>query len=73
MKLHEIQCQFLAEINGWWEWLPATIIDVDPTGSIAVKNRSHSPKTADIKLQSLFFDQTGRPPRGVNFSGRRQR
>jgi len=56
MKLHEIQCQYKAEINGWWEWLPATIIDVDPTGLIAVKNRSHNPKTTDTKNQSLFFD-----------------
>ncbi len=38
-------------INGWWEWPPATIPRV-----IAVKNRSHNPKTTKIKLQSFFFD-----------------
>jgi hypothetical protein len=27
---------------------------------IAVKNRSHNPKTTDTKLQSFFSDQTGR-------------
>jgi hypothetical protein len=43
------------EINGWWEWLPATIERV-----MAVKNRSHNPKTTDTKLQSFFQDQTGR-------------
>jgi hypothetical protein len=31
---------------------PATIIDIDPTGSIAVRNRFHNQKTADLKLQS---------------------
>ena len=35
--------------------LPATIERV-----IAVKNRSHNPKSTDTKLQSFFFDQTGR-------------
>jgi hypothetical protein len=38
-------------INGWWEWPPATITRV-----IAVKNRSHNPKTNGSKLQSFFFD-----------------
>ena len=55
----------LVEINGRWEWLllasrcfsggPAMIERV-----IAVKNRSHNPKTTDTKLQSFFHDQTGR-------------
>ena len=48
--------------SGWWEWLPATI-----EGAIAVKNRSHNPKTTDSKLQSFFPDQTGR------FFGQRRR
>jgi len=34
-------------INAWWEWPPATITRV-----IAVKNRSHNPKTTEIKLLS---------------------
>jgi hypothetical protein len=42
-------------MNCWWERLPAAIIRV-----IAVKNRSHNPKTTDSKLQSFFFDQSGR-------------
>jgi len=42
-------------INSWWEWPPAMITRV-----IAVKNRSHNPKTTDTKLQSFFSDQTGR-------------
>jgi hypothetical protein len=52
-------------IDGWWVRLllasrcfssgAATIERV-----IAVKNRSHNPKTTDAKLQSFFFDQTGR-------------
>ena len=46
---------FVNILNGWWEWLPATIERV-----IAVKNRSHNPKTTDTKLQSFFFDQIGR-------------
>jgi hypothetical protein len=29
------------------------------TRAIAVKNRSHNPKTTDSKLQSFFFDLTG--------------
>jgi len=33
-------------MNGWWEWLPATITRV-----FAVKNRSHNPKTADTKIK----------------------
>jgi len=50
---------------GWWEWLllasrcfssgAATIERV-----IAVKNRSHNPKSTDTKLPSFFFDLTGR-------------
>ncbi|MCP4628627.1 MAG: hypothetical protein GY850_34725 [bacterium] len=47
MKFKFIQ----VEVNGWWEWPPATI-----TREIAVKNRSHNPKIADTKLQSFFFD-----------------
>jgi hypothetical protein len=35
--------------------IPATIERV-----IAVKNRSHNPKSTDTKLPSFFFDQTGR-------------
>jgi hypothetical protein len=50
MKLHKINA-ILAAINGWWEWLPATIERV-----IAVKNRSHNPKTTDTNRQSFFFD-----------------
>jgi hypothetical protein len=38
-------------INAWWEWPPATITQV-----IAVKNRSHNPKTTEIKSQSFFFN-----------------
>jgi len=38
-------------INAWWEWPPATI-----TREIAVKNRSHNPKTTEIKSQSFFFN-----------------
>jgi len=34
----------------WWEWLPATIERV-----IAVKNRSHNPKSTDTKLPSFFL------------------
>jgi hypothetical protein len=30
------------------------------TRAIAVKNRSHNPRTTDSKLQSFFSDQTGR-------------
>ena len=30
------------------------------TRAIAVKNRSHNPKSTDTKLPSFFFDQTGR-------------
>jgi len=30
------------------------------TQAIAVKNRSHNPKTTDSKLQSFFSDQTER-------------
>jgi len=45
----------LVEVNDWWEWPPATI-----TREIAVKNRSHNPKTTDTKLQSFFIDLTGR-------------
>jgi hypothetical protein len=41
----------MSQIIGWWEWLPATIERV-----IAVKNRSHNPKTTDTKLQSFFID-----------------
>jgi hypothetical protein len=37
------------------------------TRAIAVKNRSHNPKTTDTKLQSFFIDYTGR------FSGQRRR
>jgi hypothetical protein len=37
------------EVNGWWEWPPATI-----TREIAVKNRSHNPKTSATKLQSFL-------------------
>jgi len=44
-----------AVINGLGKWLSATIERV-----IAVKNRSHNLKTTDIKLQSFFFDLTGR-------------
>ncbi len=33
-------------IIAWWEWPPATITQV-----IAVKNRSHNPKTTEIKFQ----------------------
>jgi len=40
-----------AVFNGWWEWLAATIERV-----IAVKNRSHNPKTTNTKLQRFFFD-----------------
>ncbi|MGD9261736.1 MAG: hypothetical protein PVG44_14930 [Desulfobacterales bacterium] len=36
-------------MNGWWEWLSATITRV-----FAVKNRSHNPKTADTKLKVSF-------------------
>jgi len=32
----------------------------DFTRAIAVKNRSHSLKKTDSKLQSFFFDQAGR-------------
>jgi hypothetical protein len=32
----------------------------DLSGAIAVKNRSHNPKTTDSKLQSFFFDLIGR-------------
>jgi hypothetical protein len=34
---------------------------------IAVKNRSHSPKTNDTKLQSFFQDQTGRSRQGAAY------
>jgi hypothetical protein len=43
-----------SQVNGWWEWSPATI-----TREIAVKNRSHKSKIADTKLQSFFIDLTG--------------
>jgi len=43
-------------INGWWERLSAAIYP----RAIAVKNRSHNPKTTEIKSQSFFLDQTGR-------------
>jgi len=42
------------QVNGWWEWPPATI-----TREIAVKNRSHNLKAIDTKLQSFFFDFIG--------------
>jgi hypothetical protein len=42
-------------IYGCWERLSAAISRV-----IAVKSRFHNPKTTDTKLQSFFFDQTGR-------------
>jgi hypothetical protein len=42
MKLNELRCHFLAEVNAWWEWFLTTITDVDPTEFIAVENRSHN-------------------------------
>jgi hypothetical protein len=44
-------------VNDWWEWPPATITR---TREIAVKNRSHNPKTTVTKQQSFFLDLTGR-------------
>ena len=57
---------FWAEANGWWEWLVATIITVDPTEFIAVENRSHNLFNQCLKTKRIFvFDQTG------SFLGRR--
>jgi hypothetical protein len=65
MKLQKIQCHF-----GRNYWLVGVAFPPGrkPCGLeagtidrvIAVKNRSHNPKTTDTKLQSFFFDQTGR-------------
>jgi len=52
---HHSNCERSELTCGWWEWLPATIERV-----IAVKNRSHNPKSTDTKLPSFFFDLTGR-------------
>jgi hypothetical protein len=30
------------KVSAWWEWLLATITDIDPAEGIAVKNRSHN-------------------------------
>jgi hypothetical protein len=48
-------------INGWWERPPATIARVIAVTPLekqrdASKNRSHNPKTTEIKLQNFFFD-----------------
>jgi len=51
----ELVVSYSLLVIGWWEWPPATI-----TRDIAVKNRSHDPKTVDTKLYSFFFDLTGR-------------
>jgi len=40
-------CYFKDVQPDWWEWLPAAIYQV-----IAVKNRSHNPKTGDTVLHS---------------------
>jgi hypothetical protein len=55
-------------INDWWEW-PLLVSRCFSSGAatitrvIAVKNRSHNPNKAEIKLQSFFLDQTGRSPK----------
>jgi hypothetical protein len=61
MKLHEILCHLLAEVNAWWEWFLTTITGVDPTELIAVENRSHNILELLFRMQRSFvFYQTGR-------------
>jgi hypothetical protein len=64
MKNHPIYGYFQVEVNAWWEWFLTTIIEVGPTGFIAVANRSHNilkPFPGMKKFSSLIQLDAPRP------------